>query len=82
MAALFFGLALMEFNLQNTQQGKSNVAVEMNLKLLTQVKEFRAQRNFYICAIGSVLSLLVVGISTLQQKVLDLEHKVESSKTK
>ncbi|KAG2378849.1 hypothetical protein C9374_007997 [Naegleria lovaniensis] len=84
LVALFLVLAVMEFrhmSAQHTLTQDPNMGVKQ--KFLHQVKEFRAQRNFYMCAIGAVLSLILVGLNAMHKKIHDLQDKLElSTKTK
>lgn len=84
LVVLFIVLAVMEFRIMSAQHTLAqDLKLGVKQKFLHQVKEFRAQRNFYMCSSGAVLSLILVGLNTMHKKIHDLQDKLElSTKTK
>jgi len=74
IAVVFLLLSLMEYTNSLKYDTKTG---HLQDQLLNQVKEFRSQRNFYMCVSGFVLSIVMIGVNGIQKKVLDLEDKIQ-----
>ncbi|EFC38000.1 predicted protein [Naegleria gruberi] len=77
LLVVFLVLAFFCYSDMNKYHLEKATAKTFELEAQRQMKEFRAQRNFYMSMIGAVLSLITLGVNMKEKKIIDLEDKVQ-----